>query len=456
MKMNIFLFGLLAGLTILSASVCAQVGNCDTCNCPPPQGEPDNVRIPLYTDMMQRMTQDGKNLVLVTNQGDAGAWVINLQALERKELKNNWVDSGETTVGILGESSVVMCPYDPDLLAFEETVWVRDSVNSVTLNELFEYQISTDSSWLITPVAGGSYRGAGFPYSDPGVNTIDESARIWLPGSKPGLDSFMIGYYVFGDTSKSFYGVYIPQTQQMFARSIPPEDTGLQGFQLMKYTKDKKDSLWSFNGAWFMDTSPVVFPRALYNAGVPIQHITYSPDSSLVAFDVQPDGIQNWWADTVFDQVWVYRIGNPHFLDTINFQSLFCTYSLGGGIWPEFITDSTLAVSMHHDGDESSPLWEITIGGQIVRQLTFLPEFSSQVQETPLTDILRVFPNPTTNELYIPPGTMGTARLFDLLGRKLLEENDDGSGATLDVSHLEAGAYFLRLGPQSTKVVVSH
>ena len=69
---------------------------------------------------------------------------------------------------------------------------------------------------------------------------------------------------------------------------------------------------------------------------------------------------------------------------------------------------------------------------------------------------LRIFPNPATNELQILGGPAGTVRLFDLLGRERAEARDDGSGATLEISHLEAGAYFVRCGNQSAKVEIAH
>jgi|GEM_PF-7069381 len=68
---------------------------------------------------------------------------------------------------------------------------------------------------------------------------------------------------------------------------------------------------------------------------------------------------------------------------------------------------------------------------------------------------IRIFPNPATNELHILSGPVGTGRLFDPLGRERAEISDDGSGATLDISHIEAGAYLLRIGNQSAKVEIA-
>ncbi len=69
---------------------------------------------------------------------------------------------------------------------------------------------------------------------------------------------------------------------------------------------------------------------------------------------------------------------------------------------------------------------------------------------------LSVFPNPVTQSLHVMPGPSGTIRLFDLLSRECGEANDDGSGATLDVSNLENGTYFLQIGANSSKVEIVH
>ena len=69
---------------------------------------------------------------------------------------------------------------------------------------------------------------------------------------------------------------------------------------------------------------------------------------------------------------------------------------------------------------------------------------------------VQVFPNPASGELQIMCGEVGEVHLFDLMGRERMNAAMEGSSATLDVSHLEAGMYFLRLGNQSTKVEITH
>ncbi len=72
-----------------------------------------------------------------------------------------------------------------------------------------------------------------------------------------------------------------------------------------------------------------------------------------------------------------------------------------------------------------------------------------------LNDQIKVFPNPVSDELQVLGGQPGTVHLFDIMGRERMNASDDGTTATLDVSHLDPGTYFLRLGNQSTKVQIS-
>ncbi len=73
------------------------------------------------------------------------------------------------------------------------------------------------------------------------------------------------------------------------------------------------------------------------------------------------------------------------------------------------------------------------------------------------TTTLSVFPNPASGNLQILGAQPGEVHLFDLIGRERMKATTDGSGgATFDVSALEAGIYFLRLGAESAKVEIEH
>ena len=70
---------------------------------------------------------------------------------------------------------------------------------------------------------------------------------------------------------------------------------------------------------------------------------------------------------------------------------------------------------------------------------------------------LHVFPNPASNDLQIMGGQSGEVHLFDLMGREVLTPAPLPTGrGVFDVSHLEAGMYFLRSGSESAKVEIAH
>jgi photosystem II stability/assembly factor-like uncharacterized protein len=114
---------------------------------------------------------------------------------------------------------------------------------------------------------------------------------------------------------------------------------------------------------------------------------------------------------------------------------------------PEFNAQTLLV----HDGylfaDSFSELWR--------RPLSDL-NLSSVAEGAPAGSGLRVFPNPASGVVQIMGGQAGTVHLFDLMGRERMNGNDDGANTTLDVSNLEAGMYFLRLGGETARVVVQH
>jgi len=53
----------------------------------------------------------------------------------------------------------------------------------------------------------------------------------------------------------------------------------------------------------------------------------------------------------------------------INLRKLFCKYTYLG-LYAEFLSNSSLILSMHNDGDAIAPLYEISLDGKIIRQIT--------------------------------------------------------------------------------------
>ena len=64
------------------------------------------------------------------------------------------------------------------------------------------------------------------------------------------------------------------------------------------------------------------------------------------------------------------------------------------------------------------------------------------------------YPNPARGWITVASGLIGTARISDALGRDVFKAALNGSSTTLDLSHLAAGTYFLRIGERATPIVL--
>jgi hypothetical protein len=458
LKLKLFFAITVAGV-ILPATVLHAQFSSSQCDCPIPVGDTGITvnpgrQIPPFIDHFQRVSPDEKNLVFETaiaGQDNAG-YFINLSSLQRNQI----------TCKLPGESldwvapRFFWCPYDSDLVAVESISMFDTSNNGMIptyVDNLITYRISTGESKIITPnilIPNGQV-----------VELLD-----WRHLSHPGADTFEIFFNPHGSSDSVFYGLYIPQTQSLIPFPISsdgdPVDTSViavsrDGLHILTGTYDTMlgSSRW-----WVaLDGDSLRFPipaASMHNA-------SFSPDGKRLALSIDPEGEGGGTAlaDSLFTQVWIYNVDNPDpgSVHVINFQCCFCKYNFGG-IFAEFLTDSTLAVSMHKDGDESSPLYEISINGcNIVRQLTFLPEYPSGIVSmyANSASTLRVFPNPASSTLQIMGAQSGEVHLFDLLGREVLTPAPlpEGEGI-IDVSHLAEGMYFLRSGTQSATVEIMH
>jgi hypothetical protein len=64
---------------------------------------------------------------------------------------------------------------------------------------------------------------------------------------------------------------------------------------------------------------------------------------------------------------------------------------------------------------------------------------------SPAASGIYVYPNPTANRVYIQADNLIKAVLFDLMGRKVLETNQD----QIDISNLSSGSYILQVTTQN-------
>jgi len=78
------------------------------------------------------------------------------------------------------------------------------------------------------------------------------------------------------------------------------------------------------------------------------------------------------------------------------------------------------------------------------------------IDETALARSIRIYPNPTTGQLIIDNGqlTIDNVEVFDVYGRKLLSYPSLMSPeTTINISHLSAGVYFLRIVTEQGETV---
>ncbi|HET9136153.1 MAG TPA: hypothetical protein VFO76_05905 [Candidatus Kapabacteria bacterium] len=401
----------------------------DNCDCPIPIGDTDigiGRTIPKYYSMYQRLSPDAKWVVYKLNQGGKN-YILNLETLKETKLEVHGDLPGEedTYWGIPYWSN-----FDNDLLTLRITSYI-DSLNKdgsqIAVSNIFTYRVSTSETQRITPNILGKYGEKG---------SVSGAFKI----SK---DTFYIEYILKGVLKNGkdsiFHGFYVPITQSLIPNEIYPN----LYFSVLGATQDSSHKLVEMldpmpphsKFSIFLDQKELLFPRSIQSS----LYASFTPNSKLFALSANPIGLGS--PDTVFPQVWIYDANDPDpaKIKVINFQCLFCKYSFEG-IYAEFITDSTLAVSMHKDGDISSPLWEITIDGRIVRQLTFLPTSSVEgsEEENVFLSSLESFPNPFKKEthlrFHLNRMAYTTIGIYDVLGHQVL---GDGKGKSLEAGDHE-------------------
>ena len=64
---------------------------------------------------------------------------------------------------------------------------------------------------------------------------------------------------------------------------------------------------------------------------------------------------------------------------------------------------------------------------------------------SPADNSIYVYPNPTANRIFIQADNISKAELFDLMGRKVMETNQD----QIDISNISSGSYILQVTTQN-------
>jgi len=438
-KIILFFFCLISVLPVSAQIIPADTG------CPPPYYFATGYLIPQYGFMEQKLSPDGKYLSFVLNQSD-GIFLLNLSTLEQKNITCYGNLPGEIKADDATFDPVSWCPYDSDLFAINGGSEIdTGGGNYFGVENIYTYRISTGESKRITPTIF-PYGGTVWLYGD------NRSTEDWSHWSSAGNDTLLIAYTIPGRLQDSvFIGYYSPQTQKLIPKRKLTSSGLVDSIIIWAQSRDythmiwcKQDSVGRAVRPYYLDTTEIEFPRPIYAMGVG----SFSPNSKLFAITIKG-------ADTVWDQVWVYETKNPKApISMINFQHSFCTYSFWD-IWPEFITDSTIAVSMHKDGAEYSHLYEITIDGNMVRQLTF-PFQNTSVNEknSAFLNSFTSSPNPftisTKLNFVLNRMTYVTIEVYDLLGNKVFGNTGKSYEAgsyeiNLDGSTLPTGTLYARI-----------
>ena len=402
--------------------------------------------------MEQKVSPNGKYLAFVLNQSD-GIFLLNLHTLEQKTIICYGNLPGEIKTDDATLDPVSWCPYDSDLFAVNGGSEIdTGGGNYFGVENIYSYKISTGECKRITP-AIFPYGGSVWLYGD------NRSSNDWSHWSSPGNDTLLIAYTIPGhvyNQDSVFIGYYVPQTQELIPKRKLTSSGLVDSIIIWAQSTDYAHMIWSKQDSegravrpYYLDTTTIEFPHPIDAMG----RGSFSPNDKLFAVTI----VHNFqsYTDTVWDQVWVYETKNPKKpISMINFQHSFCTYSFWG-IWPEFITDSTIAVSMHKDGAEYSQLYEITIDGNMVRQLTF-PFQNTSVNEKS-NAFLNTFtsnPNPfitsTKLNFTLNRTTYVTIEVYDLLGNKVFDNAgrsyDAGSyEISLDGNSLPSGTLYARI-----------
>lgn len=422
----------------------------DSSGCPRPINDPKEGegsfgrKIPI-TDFMWKLSSDGKRIGYA--HGGALA-VLELSDRSYRVLEQELLFPDNEKPTLIYHPS--WSPYESDVLMFKVNSLIDTSqeTSSITVHNVYKYNLTTKELERMTPPFLGKYG----PYSMGWYG--------WRAGSMPGSDTIMISLNSkLSPDGKHFYGLYVPQTGYMERIPLPVSgsyevlsDDGQHRFLMLT---DSNTGRPAWPGT--VDGIPLNFAQPIDSMRSP--NVLFSPSGKYVLFDVHfndegPPG------DSLYEQLWISNVGDPaNPVHIINLQRLYCTYSFSG-IHPRFLTDTTLAISMHKDEAKYSPLWEIAIDGRMIRQLTRLETANVATTASHLLDF-SAFPNPSSSGFEIEYTLGRTAQVeisvFNALGQvvwtKPFGAVEDARVHRMSVgSELSPGSYFVRVATMSGDV----
>ena len=330
----------------------------DSLDCPAPVETVYGRRIPRYAHGRQAVSRNGELLAYV--DGETALHVLNLRTMDDHKID---IESMlPEPIRLAGLTNLIWSPYDNTRLAIGAvtlTDTVGDRKRYIYGQHLLLVDIQKGIVEIITPPL----------FNANGAEDI--FLLEWLTTSTQGCDTFFISYQKNEDLGYRYYHhLYILGTHELLPNRFPE----IFSYEDFRQSPDSRLYIMAVPSAGSQDEILIDGKSFSINTAL-VNRISWSPSGKKVALSVMPkgDGVHHQ-----FEQIWIldvekYQREHPDTLrfDVINLQQRFCMYSFLG-CYAEFISDSTLAVSMHVDGGNSS-LWEITTSGRKLRQLTFLP-----------------------------------------------------------------------------------
>ena len=327
------------------------------CDCLLPIRLPDGYYIPKFNGW-QELSPDGTRILYNSGYN----YILDLKSGSETTIDlNDYLDGDREAI----YQRVHWCPYDNNKVLFECGLLNDSSDGGKTF---YKVDLIKRTAEKLMPAAFDTI------YSQRYAEGIYFGG--WLYGSTNEYDSILARWTLWDGLSTNHIvidhdSIYMPQ-EKKFAKS--------NYRKLMRQSHDGRMyfSIDSWSGAhpreFILNREHILFD----DVPVDMEYASWSPNNQLLALTVVPLKPNNECDTTErFEEVWIidvkaYYEERPYLMPVkiINFQKSFCTYNFVG-VYAEFITDSTLAVSMHKDGDTVSNLWEITIDGKLVRQLTF-------------------------------------------------------------------------------------
>lgn len=90
-----------------------------------------------------------------------------------------------------------------------------------------------------------------------------------------------------------------------------------------------------------------------------------------------------------------------------------------------------------------------TVGADMVLKA---PSLIDDLQ-TPVSNAFSLYPNPVSDKVYLNIGTFGAVRVYNSLGKLVLERYLPSGKNELNVQHLSQGVYFVKLGSNTLKMI---